>query len=310
MSYGALVLQVLISSPSDLPGDHRSQMHQSVRGWNATHGKFYGIHFSPVDGNESVSPDFGAYAQAVVNDQIVGASDVCIAIFTDRLGTATPGGYPSGTAEEVAEALAAGKEVAILRNNVARPPQTGTAAAGQRAELERYLEEQGQKAFISQYHSEAELRSVLERLLSRVAAKYREEVDPTPAAAPVMEVGGNDADSAESSGIWPRIEASESVEVDSRGRLKTRRKKKLVLESDLTYPAANVRYRYENSEGQPEEMFSLRTEEGVLAEILPPRGSVSAPVLQVLGSPSSAICVVTWEDPRGGEHSTRATVRG
>lgn len=308
MSYGALVLQVLISSPSDLPPDQRDQIHQALRGWNATHGRLYGIHFNPVDGNENVSPDFGEYAQAVVNDQIVGDSDVCIALFTDKLGTATPGGYPSGTAEEFAEALAAGKDVAILRNLVPRPPQTGRAAAGQRADLEQYLEDQRAKAFVSEYRTDVELRSVLERLLSRLAAKYRREVDPaTPAAT--SSPASNDTEEDESSGIWPRVEVSESVDTDSRGRLKTRRSKKLVLQSDLSYPARNVRYRYEDSDGAPEETFSVRDDEGVLAEILPPRGTVSAPIMQVWGSPSSAMCVVSWEDSSGVEHRTRASVR-
>lgn len=308
MSYGALVLQVLISSPSDLPPDHRSQVHQGLRVWNATHGKLYGIHFSPVDGNENVSPDFGEYAQAVVNDQIVGDSDVCIAIFTDRLGTATAGGHPSGTAEEIAEVLAAGKDVAILRNLVPRTSETGAAAAQQRADLEGYLEEQGTKAFVHEYRTEVELRSVLERLLSRLATKYRREVDPE-APPPSESATPVHADVDESSGIWPRVEVTESLETDSRGRVKTRRHKKLVLESDLAYPARNVRYRYEDSGGQPEELFSRRADDGVLAEILPPRGSVSAPIFQSLASPPSAICVVTWEDRSGVERSTRATVR-
>lgn len=308
MSYGALVLQVLISSPSDLPLAHRGLIHQCLRGWNATHGKFYGIHFNPVDGNESVSPGFGDYAQAVVNEQIVEESDVCIAIFTDRLGTATPGGHPSGTAEEVAEVLAAGKDAAILRNLVPREPGTGASAAQQQVELEEYLAEQMAKAFVGDYRSEGALRSVLENLLSRLAAKYRREVEPSPSRMPATG-GAFNSDVDEALGIWPRVEVSESVETDSRGRPKTRRKKRLVLESDLGYPARNVRYRYEDSNGDPEELFSMRTEDGVLAERLPPRGTVSAPILQSMASPSSAMCVVTWEDARAQEHSTKATVR-
>jgi hypothetical protein len=42
---------------------------------------------------------------------------------------------------------------------------------------------------------------------------------------------------------------------------------------------------------------------------MPPRGEFRFPLLLAMGSPDSAMCVVTWRDRSGEERSTRATVR-
>jgi hypothetical protein len=64
----------------------------------------------------------------MLNEQIVDDSDMGIGVFTDRLGSPTPE-HPSGTAEELNRPLAAGKDVAVLKNDCPRPPVHGGGAA-------------------------------------------------------------------------------------------------------------------------------------------------------------------------------------
>ena len=109
-------------------------------------------------------------------------------------------------------------------------------------------------------------------------------------------------------GIWPRLEVTESPSTDSKGRLRTKRRWRLVLESTVPRPVNKVRYRYEDGEGNDVDTFSLREDRSEPIETLPPRGSAEFPVLRALGSPSQAICVVQWED-QGELRTTRATVR-
>ena len=135
MAYSALVLQLLLSAPGDLPDEHKSLIQRSIRLWNNQQARFYQIHFSSTDWKEGGTPAFGDYAQGVLNDQIVDDSDAGIVVFTDRLGTPTPD-HESGTAEEIARLRQAGKDVAVLINNTPRPPLTGPAV-DEKARLDR-----------------------------------------------------------------------------------------------------------------------------------------------------------------------------
>lgn len=131
MSYNALVLQVLLSSPGDLPTDHRDAIQRAVRHWNNTQGRFFRIHFHTTDWKDGGTPAFGEYAQAVLNEQIVDHSDLGLVVFTDRLGSPTPD-HPSGTAEEINNLRNSGRDVAILLNSCPRSPLVGPASIEQK----------------------------------------------------------------------------------------------------------------------------------------------------------------------------------
>lgn len=313
MALSALVLQVLVSGPSDFPSDHRDTIHSTIRAWNAAYGRHFGIVFNPVDWQESASPGAGEYPQAVLNEQIVDSSDAAIVVLTDRMGTPTPD-HPSGTAEEVERLLGAGKEVAVYINNCLRSPARGPEAGEQLQALERFVQSLQKRAFTGGYATKEELRVNLGNLLPRVASKFRLEAD---AAIHSTEPAGDELASPVASGdnvleseygVWPRIEVTESPATDRKGRLRTKRRWRLVLESTIPRAVQNVRHWYEDSEGNPVNDFSLREDRNSPIETLGPRGSADFTVIRALGSPSQAICVVEWVD-QGEVHSTRATVR-
>ncbi|WP_146069575.1 hypothetical protein [Arthrobacter sp. B0490] len=280
-----------------------------MRVWNSSQGRIFGVHFSTTDWKEGGSPAFGSYAQDVLNEQIVDDSDLGLVIFTDRLGSPTPD-HPSGTAEEIDRLRDGGKEVAVILNNCQRPPISGTEALEQRAALDLYLKEVRREAFVAEYDSTERLSEVAGGLLTRVATKYRREADAGLTQSTVNT--GRDIASVEATpslGVWPRVEVSDLPETDSKGRLKTKRRWSLVLESNLDQPVTDVSFRYENGNGQLEEDFDLFASRAETIAILPPKGQTRFPLLQSMGSPGSAMCVVSWTDPTGKQQTTRATVR-
>lgn len=307
LAYSALVLQLLLSAPGDLPDAHKSLIQRSIRLWNNQQARFYGIHFSSTDWREGGTPEFGDYAQGVLNEQIVDDSDAAVVVFTDRLGTPTRE-HESGTAEEIARLREVGKDVAVLLNYCPRPPLAGPAVK-EKARLDRYIDRIGEQAFIGQYDSEQRLAEVIGALLTRIAGKYRREAARDLATPRPTGEETEDEPEPDPRGVWPRIEVSESGETDSRGRVRTRRKWSLVLESNLDVPVKDVTFRYEDGDGNAVGDFDLRWDRHNTVDVLAPRGSVRFPIIQAWGSPDSALCVVEWTDSAGERHSTRATVR-
>ncbi|MCK0519316.1 nucleoside 2-deoxyribosyltransferase [Williamsia sp. DF01-3] len=310
MSFSGLIVQIVISSPSDLPNEHREIIARTMRRWNTLHGRIYGIHFSPTDSEEGGAPAFGEYAQNVVNEQIIDDSDMVLAVFTDRLGTATPG-HPSGTAEEINRALAQGKEVAVLQNNCQRSPARGADSAEQQVKLNEYIASIRPKAFLASYDSIGRLAEIVEQILSRLASKYRRDANSA-----LLEVAASTSASADvddspeaSYGIWPRVEVTESVKTDSKGRIRTSKNWYLVLESTLWYPAHDVSFTYLDDKGDPMPEFDLFGDRHDSISILAPAGTARYPIAQSFGSPQSAQCRVEWTDENGELKSTTATVR-
>ena len=64
-----------------------------------------------------------------------------------------------------------------------------------------------------------------------------------------------------------------------------------------------------DAQGNVVDMFDLLWNRHNKVDILPPRGSVRYPILQAMGSPDSALCVVEWSDSANRRRETRATVR-
>ncbi|WP_144445171.1 hypothetical protein [Clavibacter michiganensis] len=317
MSHSAQIVQVMISSPSDLPEEHRAIIQRAMRVWNLTHGKLYGIHFSPTDWQEGGSPAFGTYPQEVLNEQVVDDSDVALVVFTDRLGTPTPE-HESGTTEEISRLLEAGKDVAVLQNQIPRSPLRGAQVEQKRA-LEEYLGEIRDRAFMGEYESEERLREITDSLLSRLAAKFKRDLDAAflpaePRSTSVVDTNAADSERSqgdldESLGVWPRVEVSDYAETDGKGRLRNKRRWRLVLQSNLNIPVKNVAYHYVNDDGTPSSFDAFGADEDRATAIIPPQGSVSFPIFQSMASDGSALCVVEWDDSNGTRRATKATVR-
>jgi len=300
MTYSATILQLLLSSPSDLPPEHKEVVIKAIRVWNNSHGRRLGIHFSPTNWEEGSTPAFGEGPQAILNKQVVDTSDIGLVIFTDRLGTPTPT-HGSGTVEEIERLHERGKRVAILRNRSPRRSASGTDAAKQALALEEYLGSIQDRALYREYESLDDLLGAVSLLLTNEASEF---VPTESAGATLAEREENDL----AKGVWPGVEVERSVEVDSRGRPKERTRRYLVLTNDTGVPVTDVSFVYEEPEEEGAHPFDIRPQDHQPVRIMGPGTSQRFPVMQVWGSADSAVCVVSWTDPNGNTRQTRATV--
>jgi hypothetical protein len=80
--------------------------------WNDLNLEAIGAAVHPVMWEMSATPVLGGAPQDLLNDEIVDASDVLVAVFLGRLGSPTER-EPSGTVEEIKRMVAAGRPVLV-----------------------------------------------------------------------------------------------------------------------------------------------------------------------------------------------------
>lgn len=293
MTFAATVAQLLLSSPSDLPQEHREVVIRAIRTWNNSHGRRAAVIFSPTNWEEGSSPEYGVGPQDSLNRQVVDSSDLGLVIFTDRLGTPTKS-HESGTVEEIERLHQQGKRVAILRNMAPREPSRDAA---QSAALAAYLESIRDKALYREYRSLEELLAIVNSTLNDVSFGI-EPPQQTPAS--------RDREQNELSlGVWPAGDHERYQETDSKGHLKTKTRHRIVLRNDTGVPVTDVTIRLEDAKGNPAEVMRI-SEEPVAR--LAPGATHPIPIILHMGSPDTALCTVTWTDPDGQAHETSATV--
>jgi hypothetical protein len=111
MARAAIVLSVLVSSPSDV-APQCATIVSAIRDWNSSYSRDLGIVLEPVQWQTHAYPQSGDRPQAIINRQIVDESDMVVAVFGHRIGTATHAAE-SGTIEEIERLRASGKHVAV-----------------------------------------------------------------------------------------------------------------------------------------------------------------------------------------------------
>jgi hypothetical protein len=134
MPYEATVYNVFIASPSDVLPE-RDFARQVIYEWNAVHAEAERAILQPIGWETHSFPDMGDRAQGIINRQILAKSDILVAIFWYRLGTAT-GVAESGTIEEIENHLKSGRPAMIYfsSKDVPRNIDTGQLEAIRRAE--------------------------------------------------------------------------------------------------------------------------------------------------------------------------------
>lgn len=266
---------------------------KAIRTWNNSHGRRVAVIFSPTNWEEGSSPEYVVGPQDTLNRQVVDSSDLGLVIFTDRLGTPTKT-HESGTVEEIERLHDQGKRVAILSNMVSREPSRD---AGQCAALAAYLDSIRDKALYREYRSLEELLTIVNSTLNDVSF----DIEP-PQQSPAR----RDREQNELSlGVWPEGDHERYQETDSKGRPTTKTRHRIVLRNDTGVPVTDVSIRLEDSQGNPAEV-RLFSDEPVAR--LAPGATHPIPLHLHMGSPTTALCKVTWTDPDGQVHETSATV--
>ncbi|WP_083820043.1 hypothetical protein [Actinomyces sp. oral taxon 448] len=301
MTYVATVVQVLLSSPSDLPPEHRHLIHSTIRSWNTNYSRRFGVIFSPTDWQEGTSPSYGQEPQAFINEQLVASSDMGLVVFTNRLGTPTKT-HLSGTVEEISLLHSQGKRVAILRNTTPSAPASTTDAIQQLTALNDYLNSIKDEALYSIYSSSEQLMQIINNTLNNVARDYEPPNVPSASSA-------HSSEADPSSGVWPSVEIERYTETDSKGRLKNKRRLYLTLTNRTRQPVTDVSYRYEDSDDESSGLFDLNFNPNNVINTMAPDAIQRYPIMQVLGSPNEADCIVAWTDVNEVSHETKASVR-
>lgn len=132
MTFEATVVQVFIASPSDT-GASRDAIERALTRWNSSRAESSQVVILPRRYETSAVPELGADGQDVINRQLVSSADIVIAVFANRLGSATQRDI-SGTVEEIKEADVAGKKVHVYFSEADVPRQH----LGEVAKLQEY----------------------------------------------------------------------------------------------------------------------------------------------------------------------------
>lgn len=294
MPYQATIYQVLLSSPSDLPVQHREIITSAMQMWNATSGRMSKIHFSATDWNTGVNPTYGVHPQQAINDAIVDSSDLAIVVFTGKLGTPTEN-FESGTVEEIERLFEEGKQVAIFVNRISIPAE-GVSSAQAKLRLEEYLESVQSKCFYKDYSSLEELTQSVNTLLQSNAMKEVSKQTLEPNSFDRIEKLTNDP----SIGVWASIRKESYQETDSKGKIKNKRNTYIVLNNHTGAPVFNVVYSYKDKNGEIDRNFDHYIGgESKQVGTIPPGDSREFKIMQIMGSSESTTCSVSWQAPNG-----------
>ena len=107
MSYTATTFNVMIASPGDVASE-RAIVRDVVYEWNAVNSNTRKIVLLPVGWESHSSPEMGAPAQAIINEQVLDRCDLLVGVFWTRIVTPTER-HLSGTVEEIEKHISAGK---------------------------------------------------------------------------------------------------------------------------------------------------------------------------------------------------------
>jgi hypothetical protein len=155
------MLDVLIASPGDASSG-RDTAERALHDWNDHRSETEGIILRPRLWEVASVPIQGrGDAQSVINSQLVDESDIVIAIFYGRLGTATPRDI-SGTAEEVNRSVAAGKLVHLLFAEKDLPHNADLEQVKALRDFKSKVQDQG---LIRSFKNEAELSRLVDRII-------------------------------------------------------------------------------------------------------------------------------------------------
>lgn len=161
MSYIAKVFNVMIASPGDVASE-RSIVRDVVYEWNAVHSNARKIVLLPIGWESHSSPEMGASAQAIINNQVLEKCDLLVGVFWTRIGTATDA-YVSGTVEEIRHHIDAGKPAMLYFSS--QPVALDTVDLEQVAKLKAFKESCQGSGLFESYDSHADFKTKFYRHL-------------------------------------------------------------------------------------------------------------------------------------------------
>jgi hypothetical protein len=139
----------MIASPGDV-ADERAIVTKQLHRWNDANAATRQIVLLPVKWETHSTPQLGAPAQTIINNQLLDDVDIMIGIFGTRIGTPTEH-YISGSVEEIKKHVAAGKTAKVYFSDVPRPPSA--VDPEQYASVQKFREECERSGLYATYES-------------------------------------------------------------------------------------------------------------------------------------------------------------
>lgn len=161
MSYIANTFNVMIASPGDVASE-RAIVRDVVYEWNAVHSNSRMIVLLPVGWESHSSPEMGASAQTIINNQVLEKCDLLVGVFWTRIGTAT-NEYASGTVEEIRRHIDAGKPTMLYFSS--QPVAMDMVDIEQVANLKAFKESCRGSGLYESYDSHSDFRTKFYRHL-------------------------------------------------------------------------------------------------------------------------------------------------
>lgn len=163
MPKNVLEYKCLMISPSDVE-EERNALTELVGNWNAQIGKALDARLDLVRYESHATPEMGAEAQAVLNNQIVDSCDFGVALFWSRLGTPTRQ-FESGSVEEVRKLINRSARVLVYFSQRAIPKDIFDIA--QLTKLEEFRKEIEKEGFLGKY---SDIHNLREQVLLHITS--------------------------------------------------------------------------------------------------------------------------------------------
>lgn len=150
---------IVLSCPTDVEAE-KSVIESVINDFNKTIGTNLGINLNLKHWSTDSYAQSGGTAQDLLNKQFIYDSDMIICIFWGRMGTPTKR-YESGTAEELQEAINAGKQAFLYFSNAPIPPKDLDIEQFKRVrEFEKKIQEMN-TVYYKQYNNFEEFKNII-----------------------------------------------------------------------------------------------------------------------------------------------------
>jgi len=167
MSYSAKVFNVMIASPGDVASE-RAIIRDVIYEWNAVHSFSRNIVLLPIGWESHSSPEMGASAQEIINNQVLEKCDLLVGVFWTRIGSATTE-YASGTVEEIERHIDSGKPAMLYFSS--QPVAMDSVDLEQVQELKKFKASCQSRGLYEGYDSHADFK---ERFYRHLQLKVNE----------------------------------------------------------------------------------------------------------------------------------------
>jgi hypothetical protein len=161
MVFKADVFNVMIASPSDVQVE-RSFAREVINDWNAVNAITTRMLLQPVGWDSHSSPTMGDRPQAIINKQVLAASDLLVAIFWTRLGTPTKEAI-SGTVEEIDRHLQLGRPAMVYFSSA--PVRLDSIDEEQYSALKEFRKDCAGRGLVETYDTPLDFRQKFTRQL-------------------------------------------------------------------------------------------------------------------------------------------------